>query len=267
MVYRVLGDVGRALEAVAPDDSSGVLKTIESFAVECSINKVWTSETLAYAVDEAVQVFGGNGYSREFPVERAYRDARITRIYEGTNEINRLIIPTRLLKRSAALFTRSRARQVLAEGDGAVAAGGPLAAEQALLSSLKRLAIAGLGCAAETYGDGVKDEQEVAGQMADIISEIYAVESGLARTAKLVARVGQDRSSVPLDIARVHAGDAADRIVHSAKQVVAALAARGGDEPGLAELVGRLAARAGIDSIGARRRIADAVITAGRYPF
>src|ERR1700730_18429119 len=131
MVYRVLGDVGRALDAVAPDDSSRVLKTIEAFAVECSINKVWTSETLAYAVDEALQVFGGNGYSREFPVERAYRDARITRIYEGTNEINRLIIPTRLLKRSAALFSRSRARQALAEADG-VAAAGPLAAEQAL---------------------------------------------------------------------------------------------------------------------------------------
>src|SRR3984893_11257907 len=131
MVYRVLGDVDRALDGMAPDDSAGVLKIIEAFAVECSINKVWTSETLAYAVDEALQVFGGNGYSREFPVERAYRDARITRIYEGTNEINRLIIPTRLLKRSAALFSRSRARQVLAEGDGGVAAG-PLAAEQAL---------------------------------------------------------------------------------------------------------------------------------------
>jgi alkylation response protein AidB-like acyl-CoA dehydrogenase len=266
MVYRVLGEVGRALEAGAPDDSSGVLKTIEGFAVECSINKVWTSETLAYAVDEAVQVFGGNGYSREFPVERAYRDARVTRIYEGTNEINRLIIPTRLLKRSAAIFSRSRARQVLAEGDGPVAAG-PLAAEQALLSSLKRLAVAGLGCAAETYGDRLNDEQEVAGHIADIISEIYSVESGLARAEKLLARIGRDRSSVPVDIARVHAGDATDRIVHSAKQVVAALAADGGDEPGLADLVGRLAARAGIDTVAARRRIADAVISAGRYPF
>ena len=98
MVYRALGDVDRALEAVDPADSTAVLKTIEGFAVECSINKVYTSEALAYVVDEALQVFGGNGYSREFPAERAYRDARITRIYEGTNEINRLIIPTRLIK-------------------------------------------------------------------------------------------------------------------------------------------------------------------------
>src|SRR5438552_7022798 len=97
---RTPGEVDRALSAVDAADGVRVLKTIEAFAVECSINKVWTSEALAFAVDEAVQVFGGNGYSREFPVERAYRDARITRIYEGTNEINRLIIPTRLLKES-----------------------------------------------------------------------------------------------------------------------------------------------------------------------
>jgi alkylation response protein AidB-like acyl-CoA dehydrogenase len=267
MVYRSLGDVDRALEAVALDDSPRVLKTIEGFAVECSINKVWTSEALAYAVDEAVQVFGGNGYSREFPVERAYRDARITRIYEGTNEINRLIIPTRLLKRSAALFTRDSARQALAGSDEPPATRTPLAAEHALLASVKRVAVAALGFAADAYGEGLKDEQEIAGHTADIISEIYAIESSLARTEKLVARIGQDRGSVPVDIARVYAGDATDRIVHSAKPVVAALAARGVDEPGFGDLVGRLAARTGVDTVAARRRIADAVILAGRYPF
>ena len=110
MVYRTLGDVDKALESVDPADAAGVLKAIEGFAVECSINKVATSEALAYAVDEAVQVFGGNGYSREFPVERAYRDARITRIYEGTNEINRLIIPTRLLKHAESWLARGDRR-------------------------------------------------------------------------------------------------------------------------------------------------------------
>ncbi|HEX9162139.1 MAG TPA: acyl-CoA dehydrogenase family protein, partial [Thermoanaerobaculia bacterium] len=99
MVYRTLGDADRALERVPPDDSALVLKTIESFAIECSINKVWSSEALAYVVDEAVQVHGGYGYSKEYPAERAYRDARITRLYEGTNEINRLVIATRLLRR------------------------------------------------------------------------------------------------------------------------------------------------------------------------
>src|SRR5438128_925336 len=105
MSYRTLGEVDRALDAGDRNDGAGVMKTIEGFAVECSINKVWTSEALAWAVDEAVQVFGGNGYSREFPVERMYRDARITRIYEGTNEINRMLIPTRLLKQQPQLFT------------------------------------------------------------------------------------------------------------------------------------------------------------------
>src|SRR5438045_3516063 len=96
MVYRTLGDADRALACVAPEDDKTVLETIASFAVECSINKVWSSETLAYVVDEALQVYGGYGYSKEYPAERPYRDARITRLYEGTNEINRLIIGNRL---------------------------------------------------------------------------------------------------------------------------------------------------------------------------
>src|SRR5262252_1319366 len=98
MVYRTLGDVDRALSDVEKTESAQVLKAIEGFAVECSINKVWTSEALAYVVDESLQVYGGYGYSREFPEERAFRDARITRIYEGTNEINRLIVANRLLR-------------------------------------------------------------------------------------------------------------------------------------------------------------------------
>src|SRR5947209_12659375 len=132
MSYRALGDVDRAIDEGDRADGARVMKTIEGFAVECSINKVWTSEALAWAVDEAVQVYGGNGYSREFPAERAYRDARITRIYEGTNEINRLIIPTRLLKQSAGVFTAST-RSSSAQADG------PLAAERDLLNRAKRL--------------------------------------------------------------------------------------------------------------------------------
>ena len=112
MSYRTLGDVDRAIDAGDRADGPLVLKTIEGFAVECSINKVWTSEALAWAVDEGMQVFGGNGYSREFPLERMYRDARITRIYEGTNEINRMLVPTRLLKQPPALFiAEARARR------------------------------------------------------------------------------------------------------------------------------------------------------------
>ena len=266
MVYRALGDVDRALAAVDPADGGRVLKTIETFAVECSINKVWTSEALAFGVDEAVQVFGGNGYSREFPVERAYRDARITRIYEGTNEINRLIIPTRLLKQSAALFTADGVRQALSDGRPPAQPGGPLAAERDLLTRAKRLVVAALGQAASAWGDALKDEQEVLGHAADLVIETYAVESALARTEKLLAGRGAERGSVASDIARVYASDAADRLAHSGKQIAAALSARGDGEP-LAGLVREMAARPASDTIAARRRIADAVIEAGRHPF
>ena len=136
MVYRALGDVDRALEAVDARRRPAVLKTIEGFAVECSINKVLTSEALAYVVDEALQVFGGNGYSREFPAERAYRDARITRIYEGTNEINRLIIPTRLLKQSPERRQRRTRHVRRSPNTSAVRPAGPAAlAERAFARS------------------------------------------------------------------------------------------------------------------------------------
>ena len=122
MVFRALGEVDRALGGRRRERLPAVLKTIEEFAVECSINKVWTSEALAYAVDEALQIYGGNGYSQEFPAERAYRDARITRIYEGTNEINRLIIGTRLVKSALVAVMRPKPRRDRRARDGTLLA-------------------------------------------------------------------------------------------------------------------------------------------------
>ena len=185
MVYRALGDVDRALAGIEPTDGARQLKTIETFAIECSINKVATSEALAYVVDEAVQVFGGNGYSREFPVERAYRDARITRIYEGTNEINRLIIPTRLLK---------NAKTLLANEVEAPPAGSVVAAEYQLAASAKRLAIAALAAASDAFGETVREEQEVLAEVANIVIEAYAIESAAGRVEKL-AKSGSGRAA------------------------------------------------------------------------
>ena len=268
IVYRTLGDVDRALEASAAEDSERVLKVIESFAVECSINKVWTSEALAYVVDEALQTYGGYGYSKEYPAERAYRDARITRIYEGTNEINRLIIPTRLLKHEATrhLFDGDSARRALAEDDARTAAPSSsiLPAERDLLSRAKRLVLFTLGLAKETYDESLSEEQEVLGHVADITSEVYALESALLRTEKLVAARGRSAAAVQLDIAHVYASDAADRMEHSAKQIVAALS-DGNDSGQFLEGVRRLTRHAPPNTIAARRRIADAVIRAGRY--
>ncbi|PYQ31715.1 MAG: acyl-CoA dehydrogenase [Acidobacteria bacterium] len=206
MAYRTLGDTDRAIEA-----GGDVLKTIESFAVECSINKVWTSESLAYVVDEAVQVYGGYGYSKEYPAERAFRDARITRLYEGTNEINRLIIPTRL---------RKAQRNGVANG---------------LLAHEKNLTLRVL--------DKVEDmeQQEILGHIADMAIEIYAIESATLRAEK---RGG----SLQKDAVAVYAEDALARFDHSARQL-------GIDAT----------PRPRFDTVAARRRIADAVIGAGKY--
>jgi butyryl-CoA dehydrogenase len=271
MSYRALGDVDRAIEATGNrSDGQKVMKTIEGFAVECSINKVWTSEALAWAVDEGLQVFGGNGYSREFPLERMYRDARITRIYEGTNEINRMLVPGRLLKQSPSLFTAENARQALSDNatsmsTGSTAPGGPLAAERDFAGRVKRVAVGLLGHATAAYGDGFKDAQEVQAQIADIVIEAYAIDSGIARAEKMAAR-GDGRAALAADAVRVYASDAADKIAGASRQVVAALGVAGVDAA-VGHSVLNLVRQEPVDAISARRRIADAVIQAGKSPF
>lgn len=266
MSYRTLGDVDRQIEIGDRADGVLVMKTIEGFSVECSINKVWTSEALAWAVDEGIQVFGGNGYSREFPLERMYRDARITRIYEGTNEINRMLVPTRLLKQSPELFTADASRRALDETASPPSnSSSPLSAERDLVARLKRLAIGLLGRASAIYGDRLKDEQEVLAQIADVVIETYATESAIARAEKMAGR-GDARASLAIDMAKVYADDAADKVHGASRQVVAALNARAADST-LKGSVQSLAAHDGVDAIAARRRIADAVIEAGRYPL
>ncbi|HET9627650.1 MAG TPA: acyl-CoA dehydrogenase family protein [Kofleriaceae bacterium] len=248
MVYRTLGDVDRALAGVDPADGAAVLATIETFAVECSINKIASSEALAYIVDEALQVYGGNGYSREFPAERPYRDARITRIYEGTNEINRMIITSRILKQGSAA----------ASAPAASATG-----ERGLLAHTKQLTLALLAAIGHAYGEQAREAQEVLAHTADVIIDGYAIESALARSEKLAA-AGDPRAALARDMVAVFVGDAADRVVHSAKQVIAALGDAGhAARARLAPLV----AYPGVDSVAARRRIAAAVLAAGQHPL
>lgn len=256
MVYRTLGDVDRALESVDATDVTRTLKTIEAFAVECSINKVATSEALAYAVDEAVQVFGGNGYSREFPVERAFRDARITRIYEGTNEINRLIITTRLLKNAESLLAEEpeeRRESVLNT-------------EHQILGPVKRLARAAIGTAVQIFGGAAREQQELLAHVANILIECYAIESTIARVEKMTAG-DSGRAAIAGDIARIYASDATDRAAHAGKQIVNAL----GEHPtrihALIAAATQVRDHPGTDTIAARRRVGDAVIAHSRYPF
>ncbi len=263
MVFRSLGEVDRALNPVNPDDVPAVLETIEQFAIECSINKVWSSEALAYVVDEALQVYGGNGYSREFPAERAYRDARITRIYEGTNEINRLIVGTRLAKSTAIAAAMAEAAQGL-EGGNPTADGGPMAAERSLVARAKRVTLWALGQASRNYGKGLAREQEVVGRLADMAIEVYALESAILRAEKLRARGGAF-ADIALEMTQVFAADAADRLAHHVKNAVAAIAAP--DASGAIEAAHARLRHPAMDTIASRRRIADAIIDADRYPL
>jgi alkylation response protein AidB-like acyl-CoA dehydrogenase len=255
MVFRSLGEVDEALAKVDANDGAAVLKEIEEFAIECSINKVWSSEALAYVVDEALQVYGGNGYSREFPAERAYRDARITRIYEGTNEINRLIVGTRLAKSPAVTAA-------IAAGVAAAEQGG--SAERQLLARAKALTIQLLGLASKKYGKGLSGEQEVVSRLADMAIEVYALESAILRAEKMQKR-GGGNAATALDMVAVFAADAADRLGIAAKNALATI-----EGPDATAAIDRALAdlRHGpVDTIAARRRIADAVIEAGRYPL
>jgi alkylation response protein AidB-like acyl-CoA dehydrogenase len=213
-------------------------------------------------------VFGGNGYSREFPLERMYRDARITRIYEGTNEINRMLVPGRLLKQSPEMFTREAATRVLAPEAGSSAPSGELGPERDYAGRAKRAAIGLLGHAVSAYAghaDGFKDAQEVQAHLADVIIEIYAIESGIARAAKMASR-NDSRASIAAAAVRVYTSDAADKISAASRQAVAAIVANGG-ESSLTKTIPCLTYHEPIDTVAARRRVAEAVIQAGKHPF
>src|SRR6266404_7160563 len=179
MTYRTVGMIEDSLATIDRDNPEQMLKAIEDYAVECSIIKVVGSETLDYVSDEAVQVFGGNGYSKDYPVERAYRDARISRIYEGPNEINRLIISGQILRRATkgelALFPAAKKLQeeMLSPSLPEEPAEGVFSQERVALGNAKKAAVAVLGSAALKYRDKVTEQQEVLAAASDIIMEIY----------------------------------------------------------------------------------------------
>jgi alkylation response protein AidB-like acyl-CoA dehydrogenase len=270
MVWRTLGAIDRQLETVNAsnqiDGPMQALKAIEQFAVECSIIKVWTSEALALVTDETVQVYGGYGYSKDYPAERAYRDARITRIYEGTNEINRMIIPTRLLKGAAegrlpnlpdldAKISDILDRTMNDPG------GEEMLYVHLAMRSAKETARLALAAITKSYGDKFNEEQEVVALAADLVAEAYAIESALLRTEKLIAAKGKEQAALAVEITRAYASDAATRVAVAASNLAAGL-----NEPrGLRNAFERLALPRPINTITARRRIADAMIEAGRY--
>jgi alkylation response protein AidB-like acyl-CoA dehydrogenase len=270
MTYRTVGMIEGALGTVDRDIPAEVLGAIEDYAVECSVIKVVGSETLDYCSDEAVQVFGGNGYSKDYPVERAYRDARISRIYEGTNEINRLIISGQMLRRAAkgelALFQAARKLmdEVLQPSLGEEIGDGVFASERAALTNCKKAAIAVLGMAAQKYMTKVQEQQEVLAAASDIIMDLLAMESAILRTEKLVGLRGEESCAVQIEATRVFANDAIGRIEQHAKQALAAMA-EGDELRTMLAMLRRYMRFTPVNTIAARRRIADSIIGAGRY--
>jgi alkylation response protein AidB-like acyl-CoA dehydrogenase len=268
LTYRTVGMIDGALAGVDKHDTAAIQKAIEEYAVECSIVKVWDSEMLDRVVDEVLQIYGGYGYVEEYPAERAYRDSRINRIFEGTNEINRLIITGWLMKSaiSGKLHLMPAIKQLMDE----VMAGqtpkedgeSPLAAEFSLLASAKKLTLFAAGAATQKYMDKISDEQEIMGAIADMVIEVYAMESAILRAEKMVH--GKGSAEIPVAMARIYAAGAIEKIELRARKLIAAVA-EGDMARTQFTILRRLAKHDPADTIGLRRQVAGHIIKAGKY--
>jgi alkylation response protein AidB-like acyl-CoA dehydrogenase len=273
LVYRTVGMMDVALDQVdkgGPDAGKETRKAIEEYAVECSILKVWGSEMIDYVVDETVQIYGGYGFVEEYPAERAYRDARINRIFEGTNEINRLIITGFLLKRamSGQLPLMPAIKKLMDEVLAGPSAGeeleGALAEERKLVAQAKKLGLFASGAATQKYMQGIQDQQEIMGAIADIVIETYAMESAVLRARKMVERQGEAAAALPVAMTRVYMSQAMEKIESAAKKIIAAVAEGDLLRTQLA-ILRRLAKHEPFNTIELRQQIAAKVIERGKY--
>ena len=271
LVYRTVGMMDAALDQVdksGADATKETRKAIEEYAVECSITKVWGSEMLDYVVDETVQIYGGYGFVEEYPAERAYRDARINRIFEGTNEINRLIIAGILLKRatSGQLPLMPAIKQLMEEVLAGPSIGeeveGPLVEERKLAAQAKKLALFVAGAATQKYMHALQDEQEILGAIADMAIEVYAMESAVLRTQKMVAK--GESAVLPIAMTRLYLVQAMEKMESAARKVIAAVAEGDTLRTQLA-ILRRLLKFEPFNTIELRRQIAGKVVERGRY--
>jgi alkylation response protein AidB-like acyl-CoA dehydrogenase len=272
MAYRSIGMIDAALDTLegeAANNPREIQKKIEEYAVECSILKVWGSEMLDMVVDHALQVFGGYGYVEEYPAERAYRDSRINRIFEGTNEINRLIITGFLMKRAATgqLPLLSAIKQLMSDVmqppsfDSADAPDDPLAEEAALLANLKKIALFCSGSASQKYMQALVDQQEIMGDLADITMQVFALESALLRARKLGT---QPQAKMARAMVTLFATDALAITEKAARRVLAAVAEGDMLRTQLA-ILRRLVKHTPADTIALSRMVAQRQLEAGGY--
>jgi alkylation response protein AidB-like acyl-CoA dehydrogenase len=267
MVWRVVGLIESQLAQSAHDDkdkhadSQTELKAVEEYAAECSMIKVYASEMLDYVVDEGVQIHGGYGYHQDYAVERAYRDSRINRIFEGTNEINRLLITGMLLKRAARgqLGLIPAVQAVLNETVKETT--GSADEEARLVRSAKKIALFTVGIAYHKYGAELEKQQEIVMNISDIVMEVFAMESSLLRSRKLAAS-GQGTNAA--NMCTVFLREAMDRVEVSARNVVGACSAGPALRENMASLRG-FANYDPLDGVVLRRNIAGRLLAAGRY--
>ena len=273
LVYRTVGLMDELLSNVdktSSDAAKETRKAIEEYAVECSIVKVWGSEMIDYVVDETVQIYAGYGFVEEYPAERAYRDARINRIFEGTNEINRLIITGFLLKRamSGQLPLMPAIKKLMDEVLSGPSAGeeieGPLAEERKLVAQAKKLGLFASGAATQKYMQGIQDQQEVMGAIADMTIEVYAMESAVLRAQKITEQKGEAAAALPVAMTRVYLTQAMEKIEAAARRVIAAVA-DGDMLRTQVAILRRLAKYEPFNTIALRQQIAAKTMEAGKY--
>jgi alkylation response protein AidB-like acyl-CoA dehydrogenase len=271
MLYRTAGLIDQAIEAHGTPTAGGgeaVLAALEEFAIEASILKVAGSEMIDFAVDENVQIHGGNGFVRDYAAERMYRDARVNRIFEGTNEINRLLIPGMLIRRALKgglpLIPAAKKLQdeILTPSPTEPPSDEPLENARRTVSALKKVALMVLGTAMQTYGEKLTDQQEVLTLAADLIIDVFAAESVLLRAAQMPA----NQSALGVAAAEVYISDAAGRIELGARNALAAMS-EGDTLRTLLAALRRLLKPAPVNTVDRRRQIADVIIDRKAYPY
>ena len=263
LLYRVVGSIDRALKDVhesGDDASRQAQQRIEEHVVECSIVKVWCSKMQERVTDHALQIYGGYGFTEEYPVARFYRDSRVNKIFEGTNEINRLLITRWTLRKAAAEDSEIASAISKTAGDppdSVTAIAGPLGGIKTFVANAKRLALYCLRLAQKRYGQAVADEQEVAGALADLITEAYVLESALLRAEK-------SGEALMADLVQYYAAGIRQQLAYSAERILMAASSSAYMSEHL-DVLRRLTQLTPIDSIAASRRIAVAMIEAGQY--
>ena len=262
MSYRVSGAIEARLEDFSwdhPDAAHTFMKAVEEFAVECAIVKVYATEVLNYVVDEGVQIHGGYGFHQDYAVERAYRDSRVNRIFEGTNEINRLLITGMLLKRAqrGQLGLVKAAQAVMAEIVSGTPAVAPVSEEHRLVANAKKIALVLMGVGYQRYLADLEKQQEVLAGISDVVMEVFAMESVLLRSEK-------KRSEAMADMTAVLLRDSMARIEVSARNVLAASSEGDSRRTNMAVLR-RIARYEPVDAVALRHKIAERLLATGRY--